>query len=58
MKTVLLLVGKTQNKIFRSGIDDYVSRIGHYMPFNVTTVPELKNTKSLSETSRNRKRAN
>ena len=55
MKTVLLLVGKTQNKIFRSGIDDYVSRIGHYMPFNVTTVPELKNTKSLSEDQQKQK---
>ena len=55
MKTVLLLVGKTQNKIFRSGIDDYVSRIGHYMPFNITTVPELKNTKSLSEDQQKQK---
>ena len=55
MKTVLLLVGKTQNKIFRSGIDDYVSRIGHYMPFNVTTIPELKNTKSLSEDQQRQK---
>ena len=55
MKTVLLLVGKTQNKIFRSGIDDYVSRIGHYMPFNVTTIPELKKTKSLSEDQQRQK---
>ncbi|MBR3122779.1 MAG: 23S rRNA (pseudouridine(1915)-N(3))-methyltransferase RlmH, partial [Prevotella sp.] len=28
---------------------DYVGRIGHYMPFSVVVVPELKNTKALSE---------
>ena len=28
---------------------DYTERIGHYMPFEVLTIPELKNTKSLSE---------
>ena len=31
------------------GITDYVERIGHYMPFELVTIPELKNTKSLSE---------
>ena len=49
MKTILILVGKTQSKIFKVGIDDYISRIEHYMPFSITTIPELKNTKSLSE---------
>ncbi len=48
MKTILILVGKTQSKIFKVGIDDYVSRIEHYMPFSITIIPELKNTKSLS----------
>ena len=49
MKTILLQVGKTVNKHFVAAIDDYVERIGHYMPFEVSTIPELKNTKSLSE---------
>lgn len=49
MKTELILVGKTVNKHFVAGIKDYVERIGHYMPFNITVIPELKNTKSLSE---------
>ena len=48
MKTLLLQVGKTVNKHFTAVIDDYVERIGHYMPFDVVTVPELKNTKSLT----------
>lgn len=49
MKTELILVGKTVNKHFVAAIDDYVARIGHYMPFTTTVIPELKNTKSLSE---------
>ena len=49
MKTILLLVGKTQSKIFREGIDDYTNRIKHYMTFSITTIPELKNTKNITE---------
>ena len=49
MKTILVLVGKTTDKHFQAGINDYVERIGHYMPFELVTIPELKNTKNLSE---------
>ena len=49
MKTTLILVGKTVNKHFIAGINDYVERIGHYMPFDIVTIPELKNTKKLTE---------
>ena len=55
MKTILILVGKTQSKIFKVGIDDYVSRIEHYMPFSIAIIPELKNTKSLSEDQQKQK---
>lgn len=55
MKTILILVGKTQSKIFKVGIDDYVSRIEHYMSFSITTIPEFKNTKSLSEDQQKQK---
>lgn len=48
MKTELILVGKTVNKHFIACINDYVERIGHYMPFTITTIPELKNTKALT----------
>lgn len=49
MKTELIQVGKTVNKHFVAGIADYCERISHYMPFQITTIPELKNTKSLTE---------
>nr|MBP7471932.1 23S rRNA (pseudouridine(1915)-N(3))-methyltransferase RlmH [Prevotella sp.] len=49
MKTILLLVGKTQNKHFIAVINDYTERISHYMPFEIVTIPEIKNTKNLSQ---------
>ena len=49
MKTILIQVGKTVNKHFIASINDYVERIGHYMPFDIVTIPELKNTKNLTE---------
>ena len=49
MKTILIQVGKTVNKHFIAGINDYVERVNHYMPFEVVTIPELKNTKNLTE---------
>lgn len=49
MKTELILVGKTVSKEFQKLIADYSERITHYMPFGITVIPELKNTKSLSE---------
>lgn len=49
MKTELIVVGKTTNKHFVAAINDYLDRIGHYMPFSVTVIPELRNAKSLSQ---------
>ena len=49
MKTELILIGKTNDKLYVNGINDYTERITHYMPFGITTIPAIKNTKSLSE---------
>ena len=49
MKTLLILVGKTNGKLFAAGIDDYVGRINHYMPMGIVAIPELKSTKSLTQ---------
>jgi 23S rRNA (pseudouridine1915-N3)-methyltransferase len=55
MKTLLILIGKTQNKHFLAGINDYAERITHYMPFEIMVVPELRNTKSLTEDQQKQK---
>lgn len=49
MKGVLIVVGKTADKRFEAIIQEYVERINHYIPFSVEVVPELKNTKGLSQ---------
>ena len=49
MKTALILVGKTNDTHLQAIINDYAERITHYMPFKIIVIPELKNTKSLSE---------
>ena len=49
MKTELILVGKTADKLFADSINDYVGRIKHYIPFDITVIPALKNTKSLTQ---------
>ncbi|MCH5174711.1 MAG: 23S rRNA (pseudouridine(1915)-N(3))-methyltransferase RlmH [Prevotellaceae bacterium] len=48
MKVSLILVGRTVNKHLAELIDDYASRVKHYVGFDITVLPELKNTKSLS----------
>ena len=48
MRVTLLLVGKTVNKHFVELIDEYAGRVKHYIGFDIITIPELKNTKSLS----------
>lgn len=49
MKTRLIVVGKTTDKNIQKGIEDYLTRIKHYMPFEMVVIPELKNTKSLTQ---------
>lgn len=48
MKTVLIVVGKTTDKHFQAGIDEYTKRINHYMPFSIEVIPELKGVKNVS----------
>lgn len=49
MKITLLSIGKTEESYLKDGIDKYLSRLKHYIKFEVTEIPELKNTKALSE---------
>ena len=48
MKTELIVVGRTVNTHFAAAIADYTERIGHYMPFGITVISELKKTRSLT----------
>lgn len=48
MKITLVTVGKTDKEWVRQGMDIYVSRLKHYIPFSVTEIPELKNVSALT----------
>ena len=49
MKIVLAVVGKTTNGYLRQGIDEYTSRLSHYIPFSIEYIDDVKNTRNLSE---------
>lgn len=49
MNLSLLTVGKTDIQWVKEGLDVYVSRLRHYVPFTVTEIPELKKVSALTE---------
>ncbi len=57
MRITLLTIGKTDEKFMKEGIDKYLKRLKHYISFSVVELPELKNTKSLSEEQQKSKEA-
>ena len=48
MKIVLLLNGKTNQETLQKLIQDYLSRISHYINIETIIIPELKKTGNLS----------
>ena len=57
MKIKLLTVGKTTNSHLIKLQDEYQNRLKYYIPFDLTVIPELKNTKSLSISEQQEKEA-
>jgi len=49
VKITLLTVGKTDIKWVRDGVENYSSRIVHYIPFEIIEIPELKNVSALTK---------
>ena len=48
MKLLLLVIGRTTDRHVQALIDDYSSRLTHYVPFQLDIIPELRNTHSLT----------
>lgn len=55
MKATLLVIGKTDKDFVKKGIDEYQKRLVHYLPFEFNIIPDLKNTKNLSESQQKQK---
>ncbi|MGB3343901.1 MAG: 23S rRNA (pseudouridine(1915)-N(3))-methyltransferase RlmH [Aequorivita sp.] len=49
MKITLLVIGKTDNNHLLSLMDDYTERLGFYISFEIEIIPDIKNSKNLSE---------
>jgi len=57
MKIILLTVGKSTNSHLIKLQEEYQNRLKYYIPFEMTVVPELKNTKNLSISEQQEKEA-
>ena len=49
MKICLLVIGKTDAEYVRRGIEEYEKRLGKYIGYEMKVLPDVKNTKSMSE---------
>jgi 23S rRNA (pseudouridine1915-N3)-methyltransferase len=49
MKICLLVIGKTDEAYLQKGLEIFLKRIPHYISFELKIVPDLKNSKNLSE---------
>ncbi|MDA0314122.1 MAG: 23S rRNA (pseudouridine(1915)-N(3))-methyltransferase RlmH [Bacteroidetes bacterium] len=49
MQIKLVVLGKTDSKSIQELINDYSARLEHYIRFELDVIPEIKQSKSLSE---------
>ncbi len=57
MKVTLLAIGKTDDGYLKEGIEKYLQRLKHYTRFDLQIIPDVKNSKNLSESEQRRKEA-
>ncbi|PHR74692.1 MAG: 23S rRNA (pseudouridine(1915)-N(3))-methyltransferase RlmH, partial [Lutibacter sp.] len=55
MKIKLLAIGKTDDKNLQQLIETYQSRLKHYIKFEISIIPDIKNIKNLSENQQKEK---
>ncbi|MDF2156235.1 23S rRNA (pseudouridine(1915)-N(3))-methyltransferase RlmH [Algoriphagus sp. CAU 1675] len=55
MQIKVLAIGKTDHPAIEELIREYSNRLGHYIRFELEIIPDLKNTKSLSQTAQKEK---
>lgn len=49
MKILLLVIGKTDAAYIRAGIEEYEKRLSRYVPYEMKVLPDVKNSKNMSE---------
>jgi 23S rRNA (pseudouridine1915-N3)-methyltransferase len=48
MKVTLVVIGKTDKDYLKKGVEIYGKRLFHYLPFEIKTIPDIKNSKNLT----------
>lgn len=54
MKIELAVIRKTSIGYLKQGIDEYIKRLKHYVPFEIKYIDDIKNTKNISEDQQKR----
>jgi 23S rRNA (pseudouridine1915-N3)-methyltransferase len=54
MKTILLAIGKTDEVYLNEGITKYTNRIIRYTPYEMKIIPDIKNSKNMSQEQQKR----
>ncbi len=57
MTIKLIAVGKTDQKELQHLIDVYISRLKHYVSFEINIIPDIRHSKNLSESQQKSKEA-
>lgn len=58
MKVEFWVVGKTNERYLKDGIDIYIKRLSHYLPFQMVVIPDVKTSKGMSPTQLKDKEGN
>ncbi len=55
MKIKFIVIGKTDQSYLREGIDIFLKRVSHYVSFEYQIIPDIKNTRKLSQDQQKQK---
>ncbi len=48
MRITLMQTGKTRDSFVREGVEQFRKRVEKYVPFQIETIPDLKNTRNMT----------
>jgi 23S rRNA (pseudouridine1915-N3)-methyltransferase len=57
MRISLICIGKTDESYLNVGIEKYLNRLKHYINFTLNIIPDIKNTKNLTQEQQKSKEA-
>ena len=49
MRITLIESGKTRDSFIKEGVEVYMKRLVHYVPFNIDTIPDLRSSRGMSK---------